>query len=235
MAEFIPAEVLREEFAVLGHFYSVDLQSGDCIECRSVVEIVSPNAAPSNLNSPLDSLPDAIFIMMNPGSSTPLGDVDQRVPAEEIGQVAELLVPTRPDGTQYQVMRVMHHMGWRQVRVLNLSDLRNSKSGSFVRQFKSLEQRTGYIAHCLFTDTRREELKRKLPAGLAGPVVLGWGVNSELDPLIQRCMDKVGRMKGITGIRQPGTRDKYRHPLPALQRQKREWVAQILQILREHT
>ncbi len=234
MPEFIPAKVLREEFAVFGHFYSVDLRSGECIECRGLVEIVSHNAAPSNSNSPLDRLPDAIFIMMNPGSSMPLVDVDQRVPEEEIGQVTESLVPARPDSTQYQVMRVMHHMGWRQVRVLNLSDLRNSKSGSFVRQFKSLELRTGYIAHSLFTDTRREELKRKFPPGLVGPVVLGWGVNSDLDPLIQRCMDKVGRLNGITGIQQPGTRDKYRHPLPALQSQKREWVAQILEILREH-
>jgi hypothetical protein len=233
--EFIPAKVLREEFAVFGHFYSVDLQSGECIECRSVVEIVSHNAAPSHPNGPLDSLPDAIFILMNPGSSTPLVDVGQRVPAEEIGQVTQSLVPTRPDSTQYQVMRVMHHMGWRQVRVLNLSDLRNSKSGSFVKQFESLEQRTGYIEHSLFTDTRREELRKKLPPALVGPIVLGWGVSSNLDPLIQRCMDKIGGLQGITGIQQPGARDKYRHPLPALQTQKREWVAQILEILREDT
>ncbi len=126
-------------------------------------------------------------------------------------------------------------MGWRQVRVLNLSDLRNPKSGSFVKQFESLERETGFIEHSLFTDKRREELKRKFPSELVAPVVFGWGVNPDLDPLIQRCMDKIGRLPGITGIQQPGTKDKYRHPLPALQAHKREWVEQILALLREDT
>jgi hypothetical protein len=235
VSEFIPAEVLREEFAVFGHFYAAELQTGERIECRSDLEIISHAAAPSNPDNLLDYLPNAIFIMMNPGSSAPLEDVDQRVPGEDIDQLLASLVPTRPDSTQYQVMRVMHYMGWRHVRVLNLSDLRNPKSGRFVKQFESLEQGTGYIEHCLFTDRRREELKKKLPPGLDAPIVLGWGVNQGLDPLIKRCLDKVGHMPGITGIKQAGSRDKYRHPLPALQSQKREWVEQMLENLRERT
>ena len=233
MPEFIPAEALKDKFSVFGHFYSVDLQSGESIECRSDLEIVSHQFTPANANSLWDHLPAAIFIMMNPGSSSPLIGVDQRVPEDDIAQLVESLVPTRPDSTQYQVMRVMHYMGWRHVRLLNLSDLRNPKSGSFVKQYESLEQSTGYIGHCLFTDKRREELKRKFPPGCVTPVVLGWGVNQDLDPLIQRCLDRVGGLPGITGIQQPGTKDKYRHPLPALQTQKCEWVEQILAVLQD--
>jgi hypothetical protein len=231
MPEFLPAEVLREEFVVFGHFYSVDLRTGEHIECRSDLEIISQDFTPSNPDSLLDHLPDGIFIMMNPGSSAPVVPVDQPVPGAEIDQLVVSLVPAAPDSTQFQVMRVMHYLGWRHVRIINLSDLRNAKSGSFVKQFELLEHTTGYIEHSLFTDKRGEELKKKLPPELVAPIVLGWGVNEDLDPLIQRCMDKVGSLQGITGIVRPGSEDKYLHPLPALQSQKREWVDQILQIL----
>jgi len=73
-------------------------------------------------------LPDAIFIMMNPGSSRPLEEVDNVVSEDNINKLEISLVPTKPDTTQYQVMRVMHYCNWNHVRVLNISDMRDPKS-----------------------------------------------------------------------------------------------------------
>ena len=50
-----------------------------------------------------------------------------------------MLVLTQPDNTQYQVMRVAVACGWSHVRVLNLSDLRDPKSGSFLERVNALE------------------------------------------------------------------------------------------------
>ncbi len=41
MIEFIPARILKKDFDIFGHFYSVTLRSGDKIDCRSVLEIVT--------------------------------------------------------------------------------------------------------------------------------------------------------------------------------------------------
>ena len=45
---------------------------------------------------------------MNPGSSQPLVPVDNRIHTGAVHELRVSLVPTKPDTTQYQVMRVMH-------------------------------------------------------------------------------------------------------------------------------
>jgi len=59
--------------------------------------------------------PDAVFIMMNPGSSKPLVEVNNHFPATSLNKLAISLVPTKPDTTQYQVMRLMHYRWWQHV------------------------------------------------------------------------------------------------------------------------
>jgi len=76
LLEFIPANRLKKVFDVFGHFYSVNLISGEIIDCRSVLEIVTKQEKPSDIDRLLEATPDAIFIMMNPGSSMPLVDVN---------------------------------------------------------------------------------------------------------------------------------------------------------------
>ena len=77
MLEFTPANRLKEVFEVFGHFYSVNLISGEKIDCRSVLEIVTKQEKLSNIDRLLEASPDAIFIMMNPGSSRPLVEVNR--------------------------------------------------------------------------------------------------------------------------------------------------------------
>lgn len=227
MVDFIPAEALKSKFGVFGHFYSVQVAPKKVVECRSVLEIVESDHAPQKAAALSIRKPDAVFVMMNPGSSRPLTEVDNRIHAKVIYDLAISLVPTKPDTTQYQVMRVMHYCEWRHVRVLNLSDLRCPKSGVFFKQFQGLEEEHSFDAHSVFSDRRNDELALKLPSGI--PVIRAWGVSPHLDPLIDRCISKISKAKAVRGLLKEGTTNKFLHPLPSLQSQQVEWVNRMVE------
>ena len=228
MQPFIPANELKQNYGVFGHFYSVKLSSEEVVECRSVLEIASKPHAPKE-HSELSVLrPDAVFIMMNPGSSRPLVEINNRIRARAIPKLRVSLVPTKPDTTQYQVMRLMHFLGWRHVRVLNLSDLRSPKSAEFIKQFQRLEDESNFDSHSVFSDARTEELSLKLPTIRMMPLVLAWGLSDKLDPLIERCLPSIPSKQMVYGLLQDGTANKYRHPLPSLQKDKRRWVEMMI-------
>ncbi|MFM6344569.1 MAG: hypothetical protein ACKPFK_05395, partial [Dolichospermum sp.] len=62
--EFVYADELKRSFSVRGHFYDVEI-AGKVFPCRSVLEIIA-NAGDSEATG----VPDAVVIMMNPGSSS---------------------------------------------------------------------------------------------------------------------------------------------------------------------
>lgn len=227
MAEFIPAEELKSRFDVFGHFYSIQVAPKKSVECRSVLEIVEKVHAPKKTAALSGRKPDAVFIMMNPGSSRPLAEANNRIHAKAIHELPISLVPTKPDTTQYQVMRVMHYCEWQHVRVLNLSDLRCPQSGVFFKQFKALEEDHLFDAHSVFSDRRADELTLKLTSGV--PVIRAWGVSGNLDPLIDRCLSKLTRAKLVRGLLKEGTTSKFLHPLPSLQSQKVEWINRMVE------
>jgi hypothetical protein len=228
MQPFIPASELKQNYGVFGHFYSVELASKEVVECRSVLEIASKSHAPKE-HSELSVLrPDAVFIMMNPGSSRPLVEVNNRIPARAIRKLSISLVSAKPDTTQYQVMRLMYFREWRHVRVLNLSDLRSPKSAEFIKLFQRLEDESNFDSHSLFSDARTDELSLKLPKSRKIPLVLAWGLSDKLNPLIDRCMSRLPRKSNLMGLLETGTTNKYRHPLPSLQRDKRAWLDKIV-------
>ena len=229
MVPFIPANELKDKYGVFGHFYSVEVAPNKVVECRSVLEIVEAPPAPEKTAVLTSSKPDAAIIMMNPGSSRPLIEVTNHVHAEAIHELPVSLVPTKPDTTQYQVMRVMHYCEWRHVRVLNLSDLRCSKSGEFFNQFKRLEEEASFDSHSIFSGRRKNELALKLTKHNAIPVIRAWGVSPKLDPLIERCISSIAKNKTFRGLLKDGTRDKYLHPLPSLQKQKLLWVNRMVE------
>src|ERR1700722_18843393 len=105
MVRFIPAEELKRKFDVFGHFYSVQVAPKKVVDCRSVLEIMEATHAPEKTASLSTRKPDAVFIMMNPGSSRPLVEVNNHIRADAISDLRISLVPTKPDTTQYQVMR----------------------------------------------------------------------------------------------------------------------------------
>lgn len=227
MVRFIPAEDLKKTYGVFGHFYSVQVAPKKVVECRSVLEIVETDHAPKKTTDLSHRKPDAVFIMMNPGSSRPLTEVNNHIHAKAIHELPISLVPTKPDTTQYQVMRLMHYCEWQHVRVLNLSDLRCPKSGVFFKQFKELEEDLSFDAHSVFSDRRNDELASKLVNGIS--VIRAWGVSPHLDPLIDRCITKLTRAKTVRGLMKEGTTNKFLHPLPSLQSQQVESVNRMVE------
>ena len=228
MVSFIPASELKKTYDVFGHFYSIAFDSGDRVDCRSVLELVHKQRTPADLTGLSEKRPDAVCIMMNPGSSKPLCEVDNVVTPDAIRDVAQTsLVPTRPDITQYQLMRVMHYCGWDHVRILNLSDLRDPKSGQFVDRYTRLEMQEQGDIHSLFSPSRSAELALRLGEDHDLPVICAWGVSPDLDPLIGRCMERIA---GYTkqGLLKEHSTDKYFHPLPTLQRSKEAWVVNMV-------
>ena len=229
MVRFIPAKELKDRYDVFGHFYSVQVAPNRVVDCRSVLEIVEKPHAPGKTSVLSSRRPDALFIMMNPGGSRPLTEVSNHIHAEAIDRLLISLVPTKPDTTQYQVMRVMHYCEWRHVRVLNLSDLRCASSGKFFKQFKQLEEEARFDSHSVFSSRRQRELALKLTKHNTIPVIRAWGVSGQLEPLIERCLSKNAKYKTIRGLLKDGTTNKYLHPLPSLQTQKLLWVNRMVE------
>lgn len=233
MQRFIPADELKQRYGVLGHFYSVELPSKEVVECRSVLELVAKPRIPKD-HSELSALsPDAVFIMMNPGSSKPLVEVNNRIFVRVIHKLAISLVPTKPDTTQYQVMRLMHFREWRHVRVLNLSDLRSPKSTEFIKTFQRLERDSQFDSHSVFSVARIDELSSKLPSKKSTPLVLAWGMSEKLNPLIERCLARFPPKTKFRGLLEQGTTNKYRHPLPSLQKDQRIWLENMVRQFEE--
>src|SRR5262249_21363390 len=229
MVRFIPAEELKRAYDVFGHFCSVEVAPTNVVHCRSVLEITQKAYSPEKASAISDQKPDGVFIRMNPGSSRALTDVKNHIHADAIHELPISLVPTKPDTTQYQVMRVMHYCGWRHVRVLNLSDLRCTKSTEFFKQFKRLEQEASFDSHSVFSIRRKNELTLKLTKHGDIPVIRAWGLGSALDPLIERCIARTAKHKTIIGLMKEGATNKYLHPLPSLQSQKLLWVNRMVE------
>lgn len=221
---FTPASTLRNKYEVLGHFYSLISPSAELLKCRSVLQI-------SAKDTPAGQMADAVVVMMNPGSSRPSEEKDHMVDFERISVMERVLTPTVPDTTQYQVMRIMHHAEWKHVRVINLSDIRDPKSGSFTKRYKQFEQETGCGSHSVFSPERSEELQKNLIRKPNGPIICAWGVDSRLNPLIGRAMNGLYAESNIRGITKEAALGKYFHPLPLLQRDKNLWIARMLESL----
>jgi hypothetical protein len=222
--EFVPAAKLQNCFSVQGHFYDVTL-AAQRISCRSVLEIVRRGSRPAH--------PDAVVIMMNPGSSKPLAGDPEQLNAGQLPPVRKRLVSARPDTTQYQIMRVMLHCDWDCVRVLNLSDLRESKSVRFAEQYRRLEADQQYRQHSIFCDARARELIQALRRRPLAPLICAWGISLRLDPLIGQCTRAIRQHGALVGLQKTDCSDHYFHPLPALQDDKRAWVADIVALLQD--
>jgi hypothetical protein len=122
----------------------------------------------------------------------------------------------------------MHYCKWGHVRVLNISDMRDPKSGKLIKKYKQIENDTGFQEHSIFTNAREKELQIKLKRKKSSPLVFAWGVSSDLDPLIDRCMNKISNVTKISGLLKDGTKNKYFHPLPTLQTDKEKWVNNMI-------
>ncbi|PCI88145.1 MAG: DUF1643 domain-containing protein [Hyphomicrobiales bacterium] len=232
LTEFIKAGDLKQKYAIYGNFYQRKINAETVISGRNILEIVAHDICPLLARDIDDMLPDAVMIMMNPGSSQPLEGIDHLKPLSKTAMVPQNLVATKPDTTQYQVMRVMHYMNWQHVRVINLSDLREAKSPLFIKKYMWLEAEFGFDLHSIFAARRADELARVLKRKNAAPIINGWGVSEKLDALIARALPVLPNSESMFGIVKPELEPKkYFHPLPTLQRDKNLWVENIVKQL----
>lgn len=250
MNEFLYAAELKKTFRCYGHFYRLKVPGTDPLPCRSVLEITRlPPEAVGARSDPDDlfatnhtaegvrqikdkNLPDAIVIMMNPGSSHPIeeGDTDSLLTLPLPADFSKPLVLTRPDNTQYQIMRIAVSKGWTHVRVLNISDIRDPKSPSFIARTQALDTLEGGDRHSLFSEARSSERKRMLRTKPDAPFILGWGQNPGLIPLARQCLNCI---EGSPIVTVPSGSDPAltAHPGPMLQAKKEAWLDAIRTML----
>lgn len=233
------AAELKKTFRCYGHFYRLEVGEIEPLLCRSVLEITSlPREAVGAGTDPNDlfsnsgatrNLPDAVVIMMNPGSSRPIddGDTESLLTMPLPAGFQKPLVLTQPDNTQYQIMRIMVSKHWNHVRVLNISDLRDPKSPSFIARTQKLAALPGGDRHSLFSEARSDERANMLKRKPNAPFILGWGQDAGLIPLAKQCLSRIEGEKIITV---PAGNDPVltAHPSPMLQSKKEEWLDAIL-------
>lgn len=190
--------------ALLDQKYSVTARFEG--EYRPVLEITLESGRPP---APVD----AVVVMMNPGSSAPKPGF-----ARENG-----MVPTVPDPTQYQVMRLMEKCQWGRVRVLNLSDLRNADSADFRERLKLSGEDIG---HSIFSPKRTAELQAGLDRAPGAPIIAAWGCHNGLESLATLALDA---LKGNSIIGRPGVHGEWRywHPLLRNAKFQRQWVEEV--------
>ena len=68
MVNFVLSDQLKKLFTVFGGFYDLEISNSMALPCRNVLEIYKKDFFISN---GFQSNADALFIMMNPGSSEP--------------------------------------------------------------------------------------------------------------------------------------------------------------------
>jgi hypothetical protein len=231
--EFLYAAELKKRFTCYGHFYELELMNGEKAKCRSVLEIVDatiPQEDPSAISA---MTPDVVVIMMNPGSSRPKvdGHTDEVIGYPRSGNPLQKgLVLTQPDNTQYQVMRVAVFRGWNHIRVLNLSDLRDPKSGSFLQKVDALGGIMGGHVHSLFCPERVEECRLSLARKTSTPILLGWGQDLGLLPLVEQCLKQI-EGEPVVSVSSDVHPLLSAHPSPMLQKKKLQWLETIIQKL----
>ena len=231
--KFQYAAELKKRFACYGHFYELVLMNGDRFKCRSVLEIVDAEISrevPSDIS---EMQPDVVVVMMNPGSSHPKDiyhmDKEIEYPRSSDSMRKELVL-TRPDNTQYQIMRVAVCQEWKHIRVLNLSDLRDPKSGSFLQKVDALSGVMGGHVHSMFCAERTAERAHALRRKQRTPILLGWGQDPGLIRLAEQCL---GRLDGeptctVASDVHPLLNA---HPSPMLQSRKLEWLETMIREL----
>jgi hypothetical protein len=208
----VTQHALNAIFEVKGRFST----SPRGFQCRSELQIRRRANEASTL------APDAIIVMMNPGGSVPL----------EPCQTNEL-VRTRPDTTQFQIMRVMSEVDWSFVRILNLSDLRDANSARLMTKVEQYQRAEGHDRHSIFSLERRADLL-SMTADLraTAKVIAAWGVHRRLRPLAQQALGALAG-KNVTGLQK--TEDwSYYHPLPRNGHDQRAWVRSMVDLLKLH-
>ncbi|MAK90276.1 MAG: hypothetical protein CMI13_03445 [Oleibacter sp.] len=233
MMDFEYAETLKQDFAVVGEFYRLRIQQQTFL-CRRRAEIYRVTAEKGDDLS----TPDAVAILMNPGSARlaeQLTGADfpetehagllslQQTRLQQNRLQQTRLQKLNPDNTQYQLMRLMREMGWRHLRLINLSDLCDANSQSFAQLFRLVGELDGTHPDSLLHPLRKREMQKLLKAGVR---LVAWGSNAVLKNHAQLCLQQVRRCQGLA-LEYPW----YRFASPYRKDQKLSWLQGMKDLL----
>lgn len=159
--------------------------------------------------------PDIMVVMMNPGNSKPVDGIDNNSVESD----------AFPDRTQDQIMKVMLACNLNYARVLNLSDVREPKSNNLFPKLLEMDKKG--IAHSIFDARRRSDFNLLFIKNV--PVIFAWGVAKELKHLAEKAIETIDADKPI-GIAK--NEFAYYHPLPQVYNKQKEWVSDIISLLK---
>jgi hypothetical protein len=201
---------LERTFQTEGAFYKLMTQ-GEIQVCRSLAEIRRKGTVQEEA--------DALFVLLNPGKSLPVAGEDS-IPLL-FGEINRLpLVPSTPDNTLYQLMRLMQRMNWNAVQVINLSDLRTGKFEEFKEKLTFMQDQEN-DRHSIFSIWRCSELHDRLEEGDA--VIVGWGTNPAIVPAAEKAFSILTEFAFVYGIPHR-VRPLYYHPFPWIQEKCIKWL-----------
>jgi len=136
------------------------------------------------------------------------------------------LVDTVPDDTQDQIMHVMEQVGYRNVAILNLSDIRDTDSSNFVKQVDKLNHKELGVVHSIFDNTRKKELDYILSLCDNKPIIFASGVNYKLRFLTNHALTffDTDKVYGWKKNYENQHINLYFHPLPRSQQERDSWI-----------
>ena len=215
--ELISKAELVKEYEVNASFYRLkfDDKVFDCRN-RAIIRRIGVN----------QEYYDAVFILVNPGSCHPemQDSIQYKNPLH--GEIP--LIGAESDSTQCQIMRLMKLREWKQVCIINLSDL---CSGN-LDNFKSLledAKRLSYTYHSIFSKERSKELNQIIHAN-KGPFIVGWGTKDFIKPLANKALQSHSSVQPVVGW-QHNIKPFYYHPNQRLKEGKIEWLQRLNTLL----
>lgn len=148
--ELVAPSKLKEKFDFYGNFYLIEDEP-----YRNVLVILKKEKGIINRGANLWNLSfDALFIMMNPGGSTPIDGVFRNSNSKK---GLDNLVEANPDRTQDQICRLAQIEGWKRILILNTSDFAHPTSGEYHNRLIGKVARKLPNRHSLFNNCRRIE------------------------------------------------------------------------------
>lgn len=190
--EFIYKRELDKRYAVKASFYYRNID-GEQVLCRRAADIKSIDYKDESI--------DAYFIMMNPGKCKSY-DVTKVAKDEEADVFFSEAIS---DPTMARVMNIMKELGWKYIRILNMSDIVEPNSPSANAKIKKIIEQ-GYYEHCIFAESRREELDSLTKQDAV--YVISWSTSEEINYYVPLAMSY---LEGKTYIGAQNKCGKYYH------------------------
>ncbi|MFP7442949.1 hypothetical protein SFC50_04530 [Bacillus infantis] len=216
--KLLKADVLKERFEVKAHFYKMKIDKEEYL-MRSEARILRKMHMEEEKT-------DAIIVMINPGGCSAKNKNQEFSFLPKWGE-EKLFVAAKPDQTQYQLMNLMERMRWNCITILNISDICTGNFQEFKKVLKKFYTE-GYQNHSLFSEERKKELEGHLET--CSTLIYAWG-KSDFRPILEMA-DSILK-KGFKNKGLKGEGPYFRHPKPALHKDRLEWLNEMELLLKE--